>query len=35
MLRHAGFRKVEFIRPAAGAYEQHARGKRVVVAAWK
>jgi len=35
MLRHAGFRKVEFIRPGDGAYEQHARGKRVVVAAWK
>ncbi len=35
MLRHAGFRRVEFIPPAAGAYEQHARGKRVVVAAWK
>jgi len=35
MLHHAGFRKVEFVRPAEGAYEQHARGKRVVVAAWK
>lgn len=35
MLHHAGFRKVEFIRPADGAYEQHARGKRVVVAACK
>jgi ubiquinone/menaquinone biosynthesis C-methylase UbiE len=35
MLRHAGFRRVEFIAPAEGAYEQHARGKRVVVAAWK
>ena len=35
MLRHVGFRKVEFVRPPAGAYEQHARGKRVVVAAWK
>ena len=35
MLRHAGFRRVEFIRPAEGAYEQHARGKRVVVTAWK
>jgi len=35
MLRHAGFGRVEFIRPADGAYEQHARGKRVVVAAWK
>jgi SAM-dependent methyltransferase len=35
MLRHAGFRRVETVRPRAGAYEQHARGKRVVVAAWK
>lgn len=35
MLRHAGFRRVEFVPPAADAYEQHARGKRVVVAAWK
>jgi ubiquinone/menaquinone biosynthesis C-methylase UbiE len=35
MLRHAGFHKVEFVRPADGAYEQHARGKRVVAAAWK
>jgi ubiquinone/menaquinone biosynthesis C-methylase UbiE len=35
MLRHVGFRKIEFVRPADGAYEQHARGKRVVVAAWK
>lgn len=35
MLRHAGFRKIEFVRPPDGAYEQHARGKRVVVAAWK
>jgi tRNA (mo5U34)-methyltransferase len=35
MLRHAGFRKIEFVHPAEGAYEQHARGKRVVVAAWK
>ena len=35
MLRHSGFRRVEFIRPAEGAYEQHARGKRVSVAAWK
>ncbi len=35
MLRHAGFRKIEFVRPSNGAYEQHARGKRVVVAAWK
>jgi ubiquinone/menaquinone biosynthesis C-methylase UbiE len=35
MLRHAGFRRIEFIAPPDGAYEQHARGKRVVVAAWK
>ena len=35
MLRHAGFRRVEFVPPAADAYEQHARRKRVVVAAWK
>src|SRR5208283_3557729 len=27
MLRHAGFRRVEFVPPAADAYEQHARGK--------
>jgi ubiquinone/menaquinone biosynthesis C-methylase UbiE len=35
MLRHCGFRRIEFVKPAEGAYEQHARGKRVVVAAWK
>jgi ubiquinone/menaquinone biosynthesis C-methylase UbiE len=35
MLRQAGFRRVEQIPPHAGAYEQHARGKRVVYAAWK
>ncbi len=35
MLIHAGFRRVEFIPPPAGAYEQHARGKRVVCAAYK
>jgi tRNA (mo5U34)-methyltransferase len=35
MLRHAGFQRVEFIEPHAGAYEQLARRKRVVVAAYK
>jgi ubiquinone/menaquinone biosynthesis C-methylase UbiE len=35
MLRHAGFRRSEIVVPPPGAYEQHARGKRIVVAAWK
>jgi hypothetical protein len=35
MLYHAGFRRVDFIPPFEGAYEQLARRKRVVVAAWK
>jgi tRNA (mo5U34)-methyltransferase len=35
MLKHAGFRRAEILRPPPGAYEQHARGKRVVCAAWK
>jgi ubiquinone/menaquinone biosynthesis C-methylase UbiE len=35
MLRQAGFARVEFLVPPEGAYEQHARGKRVVCAAWK
>jgi tRNA (mo5U34)-methyltransferase len=35
MLLQAGFRGVERIPPHEGAYEQHARGKRVVYAAWK
>jgi 2-polyprenyl-3-methyl-5-hydroxy-6-metoxy-1,4-benzoquinol methylase len=35
MLLHAGFRKVEFVEPQADAYEQLARKKRVVCAAWK
>ncbi len=35
MLKHAGFKRVEFIDPPAEAYEQHARRKRVVCAAWK
>ena len=35
MLKHAGFRRAEILPPPPGAYEQHARGKRVVCAAWK
>ena len=35
MLLQTGFRRVERIPPHEGAYEQHARGKRVVYAAWK
>ena len=35
MLRQAGFRRVEFVAPPPGAYEQHQRGKRVVCAAYK
>ncbi len=35
MLKQAGFRRTEILQPPAGAYEQHARGKRVVCAAWK
>jgi tRNA (mo5U34)-methyltransferase len=35
MLRQAGFRKTEILEPPPGAYEQLARGKRVVVAAYK
>jgi ubiquinone/menaquinone biosynthesis C-methylase UbiE len=35
MLKQAGFRRVEQIAPHEGAYEQHAREKRVVYAAWK
>ena len=35
MLKHAGFRRVVFIDPPPGAYEQMARGKRVVCAAYK
>jgi len=35
MLQQAGFRRVEFVEPPAGAYEQHGRGKRVVCAAYK
>ena len=31
----AGFRRVAQVPPHEGAYEQHARGKRVVYAAWK
>jgi tRNA (mo5U34)-methyltransferase len=35
MLKHAGFARVEFVAPPVGAYEQLARGKRVVCAAYK
>ena len=35
LLRHAGFRKTEIIEPPQGAYEQLARGKRVVCVAYK
>ncbi len=35
MLRQAGFRSVQMIEPRPGAYEQHARGQRVVCAAFK
>jgi ubiquinone/menaquinone biosynthesis C-methylase UbiE len=35
MLRHAGFARAEILRPPPGAYEQHARGKRVVAVAYK
>ena len=35
MLRHAGFASVDFIEPPHDAYEQLARGKRVVCAAYK
>jgi tRNA (mo5U34)-methyltransferase len=35
MLKQAGFRRAEILTPPTGAYEQHARGKRVVCAAYK
>lgn len=35
MLRQAGFARAEILSPPPDAYEQHARGKRVVCAAWK
>lgn len=35
MLKQAGFARAEIVTPPADAYEQHARGKRVVCAAWK
>jgi ubiquinone/menaquinone biosynthesis C-methylase UbiE len=35
MLKQAGFRRAEILAPPPGAYEQHARGKRVLCAAWK
>ena len=35
MLRHAGFASAEILPAPPGAYEQHARGKRVVAVAYK
>jgi ubiquinone/menaquinone biosynthesis C-methylase UbiE len=35
MLKQAGFKRAQILPPPPGAYEQHARGKRVVCAAWK
>jgi tRNA (mo5U34)-methyltransferase len=35
MLKQAGFRDIEMLKPPLGAYEQHARGKRVMCAALK
>jgi ubiquinone/menaquinone biosynthesis C-methylase UbiE len=35
MLKQAGFRRVEFVQPPPGAYEQHQRGQRVICAAYK
>jgi tRNA (mo5U34)-methyltransferase len=35
MLKQAGFRRAEILKPPPDAYEQHARGQRVVCAAWK
>src|SRR6266700_8408117 len=35
MLRQAGFARAEILTPPPDAYEQHARGKRVVCAAFK
>lgn len=35
MLRQAGFARAEILAPPPDAYEQHARGKRAVCAAWK
>ena len=35
MLKQAGFRRAEILVPPPDAYEQHARGKRVVCAAYK
>jgi tRNA (mo5U34)-methyltransferase len=35
MLKHAGFPRIEFVEPHPGAYEQLARGKRIVCAAYK
>ena len=35
MLKHAGFRRAEILNPPPDAYEQHARGKRLMCAAYK
>lgn len=35
MLRQAGFRRTEILEPPPGAYEQHARSKRILCAAYK
>jgi hypothetical protein len=35
MLKHAGFDRTEIVQPSPDSYEQHARGKRVVCAAFK
>jgi hypothetical protein len=35
MLRHAGFQRIEFLKVPPNGYEQLARGKRVMCAAWK
>lgn len=35
LLRQAGFRRIEFLAPPPGAYEQHRRGRRVICAAYQ
>jgi len=35
MLRHAGFSRIELQEPPPGAYEQLARRRRIICAAWK
>jgi ubiquinone/menaquinone biosynthesis C-methylase UbiE len=35
MLHQAGFSRTEILKPPPDAYEQHARGQRVICAAWK